>query len=194
MKPVNLYDFDHTVYAGDSTVDFWLFCLRRDLRLLRYLPGQVWHGLLFALGREDRTAFKSHFFVFLRALRDIPGLAELFWDGHYSKLKDWYLEADHKRDVIISASPEFLLQPAAQRLGILKLIATNVNLGTGAIIGRNCRGPEKIARFNQELPGVAIEKAYSDHKSDLPLLRLAKAAYLVKGNVVTPLPQPLKQT
>ena len=26
----NIYDFDKTIYDGDSTVDFFLFCLKRE--------------------------------------------------------------------------------------------------------------------------------------------------------------------
>lgn len=29
---MNVYDFDGTVYAGDSTVDFYFFCLRKTTR------------------------------------------------------------------------------------------------------------------------------------------------------------------
>lgn len=29
MKEVNLYDFDNTIYDGESTVDFFLFCLKK---------------------------------------------------------------------------------------------------------------------------------------------------------------------
>lgn len=37
---MNVYDFDGTVYRGDSTVDFWLFCLRKKLGLVKYIGKQ----------------------------------------------------------------------------------------------------------------------------------------------------------
>lgn len=27
---MNDYDFDNTVYEGNSSVDFWLFCMRKN--------------------------------------------------------------------------------------------------------------------------------------------------------------------
>ena len=31
---VNIYDFDGTIYDGDSTLDFYMFCLSSILNLL----------------------------------------------------------------------------------------------------------------------------------------------------------------
>ncbi len=52
-------------------------------------------------------------------------------------------------DVIISASPEFLLRPICNRLGIRHLIASRVDARSGAYDGQNCAtGREGVA-----LPG-----------------------------------------
>ncbi len=31
---MNVYDFDGTIYSGDSTIDFYLFCLRKQPEIL----------------------------------------------------------------------------------------------------------------------------------------------------------------
>jgi len=188
MKSVNLYDFDHTIYDGDATLDFYFFCLKRDPLLLRYLPGQVWHTAMFVLKLESRTAYKAHFFAFLRGLASTNQTVGLFWDRHYSKIQPWYLKTDRSRDIIISSSPEFLLSEAIRRLGALALIATEMDEHTGLITGENCRGAAKVERFRKQFADAQVENAYSDHMSDLPLLKLAKNPYLVKGTVITPLP------
>ena len=38
---VNVYDFDHTVYAGDSSVEFYLFCVKKQPDILRFF---AWAG------------------------------------------------------------------------------------------------------------------------------------------------------
>ena len=38
---IDVYDFDGTIYDGDSTVDLVLFCLRRHPALLTGLPGML---------------------------------------------------------------------------------------------------------------------------------------------------------
>ena len=41
----DLYDFDKTVFNGESGSEFWLFCLKRHPRIIKYLPKQL-KGLL----------------------------------------------------------------------------------------------------------------------------------------------------
>ena len=38
---MNVYDFDGTIYDGDSTVDFFLHALKRNPSVLLHLPKQA---------------------------------------------------------------------------------------------------------------------------------------------------------
>ena len=35
---MNVYDFDNTIYDGESAVDFFMFCLGKDIKLIKLLP------------------------------------------------------------------------------------------------------------------------------------------------------------
>ena len=37
----DLYDFDKTVFDGESGSEFWLFCLKRHPSIIRFLPKQA---------------------------------------------------------------------------------------------------------------------------------------------------------
>jgi phosphoserine phosphatase len=189
VSVVNIFDFDQTIYAGDSSLDFYLYSVRTQPALLRYLPGQARHFLLYALKIEPKTTFKSNFFVFLRGVKNVESGVDQFWKVHDRKLKRWYLAKDHETDVIISASPEFLLRPIFQRLEAFQLIATSMDPATGAIKGANCHGPEKVLRFRSLFPDAIVSEAYSDHRSDLPILELAKTSYIVIGDHILPMEQ-----
>lgn len=184
-KTINVYDFDHTIYDGDASIDFYLFCLQRRPALLRYLPLQLWHATLYVLRLESRTIFKGHYFMFLRGLNDPTSYVDRFWATHYRNIRPWYQSIDHSRDVIISASPSFLLAPAVRKMKALALIATELDTKTGKLVGENCRGTEKARRLRETFPKEVINKAYSDSLSDLPILSLATEAYIVKGNQIT---------
>ena len=56
---VNIYDFDGTIYDGDSSIDFYLFCLKRNFKILLCLPLQFFSFILFKLGIIDRKEFKE---------------------------------------------------------------------------------------------------------------------------------------
>lgn len=177
---MNVYDFDGTIYDGDSTVDFFLWALKACPSLVRYLPAQLGGGLLYAAKRIDKTTLKEHFFRFLGGI-DAAAMAEAFWDARQNRIFSWYLARRAPGDVVISASPAFLLAPICTRLGVSHLIASQVDCRTGRFEGPNCRGSEKVRRFEQAFGHAPIDEFYSDSAADLPLARLAGRAFLVKG-------------
>ncbi len=181
---MNVYDFDGTIYAGDSTVDFWVCCIKKHPAVLRALPEAFRNLLRYRMGRADLENFKESFYGFLRFIPDVQNEVVSFWDTHYDKLQKWYLERKRESDVIISASPEFLLQECCSRLGV-RLIASAVDSKTGRLQGSNCKGIEKVRRFRDAYANTVIENFYSDSYSDKPLADLAEHSYFVKGNVLT---------
>lgn len=59
---MNVYDFDDTIFRGDSTRAFWAYCLKRAPGLARFLPRQCAAAVRYALGRTAKEAFKEAFF------------------------------------------------------------------------------------------------------------------------------------
>lgn len=180
---MNVYDFDKTIYDGDSSMDFYRFCLRSDPRLMRFWPKQLWGLIGYQASGRASTRYKSFFLAYLRGVRDLSDTVARFWDEHRHKLKGWYLAQKRADDVIISASPEFLLCPICAELGV-SLIATEVDGISGEISGRNCRGNEKPLLFREKYPDAVIEEFYSDSNSDAPMAHLAARAYFVCGDRV----------
>ncbi len=187
-KAIDVFDFDETIYDGDASRDFLLFCLRTQPGAWRELPRQAWAAGLFALGRLSRDRFKERSFAVLKRLPDPAAVVDEFWGRHRRKLAPWYTAQHQPADVIISASPEFLLAPVIAELGGV-LIGTRMDPTTGAIDGHNCRGEEKVRRLRAVEPDAVVDRAYSDSLSDLPILRLARRPYLVRKGVATPLEQ-----
>lgn len=180
---MNVYDFDGTLYDGDSTVDFLKFAWKTRPLLVRYLPRQFWGFVLYGLKRIGKTELKEYFFAFLRGI-DGDKLAEDFWDQNEEKIFSWYSDQHRYDDIVISASPEFLLKPICRRLGIEYLIASRVDVRTGRFTGENCRGQEKVRRLESEYGVTRIDQFYSDSDADLPLAAIAQQAFLVKKGVI----------
>lgn len=181
---MNVYDFDRTIYNGDSTVDFFLFALKNRPSLVRFVPKQVMGYVFYGLGRIGKTELKEYFFSFLSAI-DTENLVICFWERNQKKLFKWYFEQQKVDDIVISASPDFLLKPICKRVGIKHLIASQVDARTGKFFGENCRGKEKLRRLSDEYHVTHIEQFYSDSYSDLPLAQIASQAFLVKGGTVS---------
>ena len=182
---MNVYDFDNTIYDGDSTVDFYVFCLKRHPSILTLFPRQIWSAVLYKLGKIAKVRFKETFFCFLQKLEHVDNEVSLFWDVRESRIKRWYCVQKKEDDLIISASPFFLLKDICDRLQIKYLIASPVNPQTGKFEGSNCYGEEKVKEFRRKFPNAEIDKFYSDSVSDAPLAELAHKSYLVKKDAVS---------
>ncbi len=177
---MNIYDFDGTIYSGDSTIDFYIFIIKRHPAVALYLPKQLFSALRYKAGKCSVTEFKENFFVFLSVISDISYETDLFWKKNIRKIMPWYYEKKKDDDVIISASPEFLLKPACEILGNIYLIASRTDPKTGKFTGENCKGQEKLKRFREKYGNSVVDDFYSDSLSDLPLAKIAKRAFFIK--------------
>ena len=181
---MNVYDFDKTVFYPDSSCMFFLYCLKKHPgAVLRVFPGILSASLRYAFGTIPTKALKEKLFAFLRCLPDAEKTVERFWDEHFSGVEDWYLSRKRSDDLIVTASPAFLVGEAGRRLGVA-VIGTQMDIFSGRIEGENCHDEEKVRRFRAAFPDAEIGEFYSDSLSDAPMARLAEKAFLVKrGNV-----------
>ncbi len=181
---MNVYDFDKTIFCGDSTARFYRFCLGRTPKMWRRLPRLALEAL-FVLPR-DKTRFKQSMFGFLKDLDDPEKAVAEFWQRNRGRIKPFYLEKRRADDIIISASPEFLLRPILTELGVTRLLASPVDIHTGLYSGENCHGREKVRRLRETYGDVQIDEFYSDSHVDDPLAEIAKTAFRVKGDRILP--------
>lgn len=184
---MNVYDFDKTIYKNDSTADFYFFSIKRHPSIILLLPHLAYSAFLWMTGRINKTAFKERFYKFLTKIPDIDSDVEKFWDKNEHKIKKFYKRRRQSDDVIISASPEFLLKPICRRLEINHLYASEVDKKSGIYSGENCWGREKVNRFYKAFgENAVIDKFYSDSLSDTPLADIALKSFIVSGNRIIP--------
>lgn len=177
---MNVYDFDKTIYAGDSSIDFTLFCYRQYPNLFKYIIYQLKGIFLYAMRKIDKTEMKEMLFSYLQGIDELSPTVDAFWKKNNKKIKIWYLEQRRGDDLIISASPDFLLKPICEQIKV-NYLATVVDGKSGKFLKSNCYGEEKVRRLREKYPHEKIQKAYSDSCSDQPLAEIAVTAYMVKG-------------
>lgn len=183
---MNVYDFDKTIYPRDSSIQFYIFNLKRNLSLIRFWPLQAVSFVRhYVLHQISKTEMKENFYTYFKGIKDIHHMVELFWNQNEKNIFPWYLKQKKEDDLIISASPEFLLKPICDRLSIT-LIASDVDPKSGKTIGENCYGAEKVVRLNALYPEAEIQDFYSDSYSDSPLANLAKKSFLVVKGELAP--------
>lgn len=181
---MNVYDFDKTIYDGDSSVDFLLYVYKKHPTLWRFVFIQLLAAVKYKLKITDKTTMKTTIYTYFTGLKDIDAEIDAFWKVHEHKIKKWYLDQRKDDDVIISASPEFLLKPVCDRMNV-RLIASDVDKHSGKNLRKNCFGDQKPIRFEELYSLEDIDEFYSDSYSDDPMAKLAKRSFLVTGNKIT---------
>ena len=182
-----VYDFDGTIYDGDSSVDFIKFCLSKKKSLILLLPNMAVSVIKNKFKLINKETMKESFFEIITKFEDIDLIIKEFWEKHEYKLKNFFIKKkNHKNDIIASASPIFLLEPIAKKYKVKDLFASPIDKKTGKYYGINCHGVEKVRLINNKYPNCIIEEMYSDDaKADGPLLDLAKKSYIVKHDKIT---------
>jgi phosphatidylglycerophosphatase C len=186
-RPVAAFDFDGTITVKDSFMAFLRWRsgpVRFAVGMLRLLPATLAY-----LGHRDRGRLKAAAVqVFLKGLTEAELLRSTgeFAAWAWPRLirpdaeKTWRAWRDKGAAVIIvTASPEEVVAPFAERLGADALIGTRLAYDaqgrlTGAFASENCRGPQKVARLEAELgPGLRLAAAYGDTSGDTEMLAIA---------------------
>lgn len=152
--------------------------------MLLSAPAMAWAFFLYILGAKTKTQFKEKMYGFLRYIPETDSTVNAFWDANMKNIKKWYIDRKLENDVVISASPEFLLIPVCKRIGIKYLIASRVDKNTGKYDGENCHGGEKVGRLYEAIPDAVCDEFYSDSLSDAPIAKIAKTAKIIRGNEI----------
>lgn len=188
---IDIYDFDKTIVPFDSGSLFVVYCLLHYPYLFLFLPiilPIILTALILMLTHIIRfTSFKKICFCFI-PLIPLDKAVVAFWDKYEKKVHSWYF-SKKRFSVVISASPDFLLNEISKRLGFDKLICTRHSKKTGSIIGENCRNSEKVKRLFEEFDknDINIIDVYSDSlKHDKPIFSLAtgKCYHIVDGEKI----------
>jgi len=186
---VNVYDFDETIYDGESSIEFILSYIRHDPKVMQFIPVIVRIMRRYSRGKmtfEDFSVKYARLLTDYFARNDVQvvHLVEGFWDRHIHKIKPFYLAQQRSDDVILTASPTFMMRDVCDRLGVRNLVATEFNLETGAI-EKACFRENKIRCFFDAFPDGEIDAFYTDSVNDSFLFPLAKEAYMVKKDKIT---------
>lgn len=182
---MRVFDFDNTIYDGESSYDFFKFCLKRKKSLIIYMPKVIYNLVRYKIGRvgmNDVYDFCDEMMsVFFKNKAYVDYLLDYFWKMNERKLKPSVLKLVSENDAIISASPEFLLEPIRNKLKANTLICTKTE---GDHLVFLCYGKNKVKAFDEYFGDKEVEEFYTDSINDMPMMKKAKRTFLVKGKVI----------
>ncbi len=193
--PLVVFDFDHTLYDGDSGSHLFAWLIKRNpLRMLGALLITPLFGPLVAMLPTRRFGISGYVWVAtfgLHKARDFNSIIDQYVLRHEAEIRTKLLphaldvftahrKAGDRVVVATGAPPELaraILAFVAQQ-GV-PVIGSEVGPRLGAMgATRHCHNEEKMRMLRERGYGdIAI--AYSDSTADLPLLKAAKAPVVV---------------
>ena len=184
---MKVFDFDNTLYRGESAVDFALFLIRSNRKVILWLPKLFWNLLKYKLCLVRREQMEASINSFLRSCISDPEellrLTGRFWKTRRHRLDAGIIGKIRPEDAIITASPDFLLRPIQQQLGTSHLICSEVDLVRQKVIYLNF-GDRKVRRYREKYGDAEVDAFYTDSYNDRAMMEIAKKVYLVKKGTV----------
>ena len=190
---MRVFDFDGTIYDGESLFDLYLYSARHDPKVFRYIAPVLRYAVKYKLGRATLEQMEygvgkmteGYLTELSRSKRvaSVEQLVDDFWDRYYARIKPWYQpESD---DVILTASFDLAVGEACRRLGVRNLVASEGDVETMKVTYLNFN-TNKARRFRELYgPDAVIDEFYTDSKFDQPMIDMARHAFMVKGNTIT---------
>lgn len=180
---MNVYDFDKTICRDDSETDFFYYELRHHPINWFRIPYFLIVYLRFRFNKISREEYRNGIYLILKNLKDVNKEVEKFWEGRKKKILSWYKLAQKEDDVIVSATPKFLLEPILNEMHIKNYILSEFDVNTRKCVGLLNYGNEKLRRFKLRYNVEDIDEFYTDSLSDTPMLRVAKRPFIVRNYV-----------
>ncbi len=183
---MNVYDFDNTIYDGESAFDFFKYCIRKKPVVLKVLIPIVCDLIKYKSCRMSIEEFKErgayYTETFFTLFDNIYDEISAFWDKNQHKIKSFYKEVQKDDDVIVTANVNILVEEIFRRIGVKQYIATIFDMESGKLV-EVCFSEVKVEKFKEKY-GNKIDDFYTDSKNDAPLMALANRVYMVKGNKI----------
>lgn len=182
---MNVFDYDGTIMHGDTEDYFRAYVYKHFKLKLRHRFELRLFDLLWKLRLVTAQCYRTHTYPYITYIPNLDKVVVDFWNEHEKDIFPYYYEIHQDDDVVVSATPRILLEEIMKRLKIKNLIATELDLKTGKIIGKLCRGKNKVEKYNEVFNKKPIENYYFDQDHDMYLMEYAKNGYRVFDGKLT---------
>ncbi len=184
---MNVYDFDNTIYDGETLVDFILYYVKTDPKIWPYLPKLLYIAFkdachLFTL-EQAHKAYASFLEGYYTKVTDIDEKVIKFWDENQHKIKPWYETVRRDDDIVVSGTTDFLLDEIMKRMGIKNYVGSSIDKKTGKF-KRLCFLENKVKIFYELYPDAHIDNFYTDSMNDKAMMDIADHVFFVTGDKI----------
>ena len=184
---MNVYDFDNTLYDGETLVDFIVYYIKHDYRIWKYIPKllviyfkDVCHLFTVEQAIKEYASFLEGYYT---TVDNVEETVVKFWDKNQHKIKPFYEQIRKDDDIVVSGTTDFILDEIMKRMGIKNYVGSSIDKKTGKFT-RLCFLENKVKIFNELYPNAEIDNFYTDSMNDKAMMDISKHVFFVKGNKI----------
>jgi phosphatidylglycerophosphatase C len=193
-KKIAIFDFDKTIIRKDSMFLFVWYGIKKQPMTMIHLIRMIWNTVLYKLKLITVERVKSSYFYIIRYMKesDLEQFYDTMLSPHFYQeaLSELKINKQHGyHNIIVTASPHAYVKYMRKLPFVDEVIGTELERQhgnyTNHILGRNCKGEEKVTRINEYLQKAGFQidyehsNAYSDSLCDMPIFQLVKNRYLI---------------
>ncbi len=185
---MNVFDFDNTIYNGESAVDYAFYMIRHNKKIIRFIPTILLSLAGYKLCLLSKEKLESIINKVFDGVMDgkvsFKDFVEPFWESHSNKLNSTILKRIKPGDVIISAGPVFLLEGITEIIKTDKIVGSELDFDKRRITWFNF-GDNKVKRYRQLYGDNTVDAFYTDSYYDKDMMMISRDVYIVKrGRIV----------
>ena len=186
---MRVFDFDNTIYDGESIMDVFLYFLKKDFKtIIKYAPKFIKDFIRYKFDKitveEAMQSYGTAFKQYCESFENIYDEFEKFWDINEKKVKQIYFDIQQDDDIVVSGCPYCLLKIICDRIGIKHYIGSDIDPIKGEI-SSICYKEHKLKVFRSVYGDVTIDDFYTDSMADKPMMDISKNVFMVDGNKIT---------
>jgi phosphoserine phosphatase len=184
---MNVYDFDNTIYNGETLVDFIMYYVKTDPKIWKYIPKLLkicFKDKFHLFTVEDAVGAYADFLQgYYIHLDNVENDVVKFWNENEKKIKPWYNSVRRDDDIIVSGTTDFILDEIMKRMNVKNYVGSSIDKNTGKFV-RLCFLENKVAIFKELYPNAHIDNFYTDSMNDKAMMDLADHVYFVTGDKI----------
>lgn len=183
MSIIKVFDFDNTIYRGESSIDLALFMIKNNKKIILYLPTIFYNMIKYKLCLVEKKKLTKTINNFMSAIiverKELLELVDRFWEKNLYKLDRKMLKRIKSDDVIITAGPDFLINGIKKMLNTNHIISSEIDENKNEMKYFNF-GDNKVKRFKKLYGNKRISCLFTDSYNDKALMDISDKVFIVK--------------
>lgn len=180
---MKVFDFDNTLYHGESAVDLALYMIKNNKKIILYLPKIFVNLIKYKLCLVDKKKIVAAINDFLNNViyskEELYDSVEGFWKKNLCKLDRKMLSMIKSDDVIITAGPDFLINGIHDLINTDHIISSTIDPDKMKVKYLNF-GENKVKGYRALYGDKRIDHFYTDSYNDKALMDISEKVYIVK--------------